>query len=442
MFTRLILGMCAVWLAAAPLAQVITPHPGFHPRYKELLRVNGTILDADGESVVYVTQWPEVHLFRYDLQSGTHTLITTNAVGRAQLIPDGGVVMELAADITTGESALVQWNGGEEIQLGLGNIPAEYSGNEVVNGRFGVLHIGIESVLRDFVARTNYALTLGTRARYVDVAENGNAIFTTSPYSTNGVTNSVFWLEQGALQTLMVANIAYPPHVQTDGTNYLWCVPGEIYFSGTVNLQTASGLEVLSTNLYMDDLPPSPFGGPDVYAKATAMNGGWLATAQRIPGTLMIAPWRRAPDGTFAAATTFPSYIKALRADGGLLVTTRSALHFISADGVEKNLGPEFYAKCFFVGDKLRCYREGLLNEVDIEGDPFALTSARYNAMTGTFSYDIYASGPGTFVLQRSTDFVNWTEVATNTITEGFLVNFEVATEPGFFRLTKNSTAP
>jgi hypothetical protein len=74
---------------------------------------------------------------------------------------------------------------------------------------------------------------------------------------------------------------------------------------------------------------------------------------------------------------------------------------------------------------------------VEIDGNPFALKSANYNATTAVFSYEIHVTAPGTFVLERSSDFSNWTGVATNTITEGFLVRFDVTTQPRFFRLRR-----
>src|SRR5688572_22389324 len=172
MIAKVILIFSAAWIALSPveaLAQVITPHPGFHPRYKELLRVNGRILDADEKSVLYATYWPERNLFRYDLESRTHTLLNTNSGGQAQLIDGGGVVLTLASDLISEPGRVVQWDRGEEIDLGPGEIPREYHGNRVVNGRFGVLHIGMGTVLRDFVARTNLVLTTDTRARYLDL---------------------------------------------------------------------------------------------------------------------------------------------------------------------------------------------------------------------------------------------------------------------------------
>jgi len=56
-------------------------------------------------------------------------------------------------------------------------------------------------------------------------------------------------------------------------------------------------------------------------------------------------------------------------------------------------------------------------------------------------SYNIYASEPGDFALEHSTDFVNWATVATESVTNIYPQAFEVAAEPGFFRLKRLMTS-
>ena len=415
-------------------SQVITPDPGFHPRYKELLRVSGKILDANPDAVLYFTSWPELHLVRYDLESKSHTLIATNFAGQAQLVP-GGVVMTLSNQSV--DNPVVQWDRGELIDLGLGRIPPEYGGNHIVNGRFGVLHIGDGTILRDFVARTNYLFPVGTQARYIDVAQNGSVVFTTRLTGTNSYTNTVFGFHNGELKTVNVNGSPYGPHVQTDGTNYLWSVPADSYLFGSVYLQTPAESIVLDTETHLNDIPPSG-AQPNRHAKGSDMNGGWLAFARRLPGQTLFAPWRRSPDGTITQATTFPSFIKALRPDGGLLVTIGGSVMFAPPQGEPKFISPEFYANNFFVSNQLYAHTDSKLFLVDIDGAPFALTSPAFDRANGVFSYNIHASEPGTFTLERSPDFVNWTPVASNTVTNPYPQPFEISSTPGFFRLRKN----
>jgi hypothetical protein len=245
------------------------------------------------------------------------------------------------------------------------------------------------------------------------------------------------------------------PCILTDGTNVLWTTstfPSGFDGSfGYIYLQTPNERIALDTNTYVIADTSSSYLRPP--ADSFAMNGGWVAFPRFSPDLRLLTSydiWRRSPDGVISRVALAPSYIKAMQADGALLITgtdatgTISGIIFVPPAGPAKLISNNFgdsSTRYFVSGSQfyaLTLTQTGMgLFLVEVDADPFGLGSPTFNPATGTLSYDIVASEPGTFALQRTTNFLDWTTIATNTLTNGIPNRFETPTPPAFFRLQK-----
>jgi hypothetical protein len=439
-----------VWIALVSIcsieAQVIINNPDFHPRYQKVATFRGEIMDVTPEAILY-SDWDfgERRLKRFDMATRSTTVLRTNEGWGERIIPNGVLL-----NANNGGGAIIQLEDGEEIDTGLmanSGIVFPDRGERTLEGRFGLLDTTIGLVLRDFVARTNFLFP--TNLVYwspLDVAVNGNAVLTTM--ETNS-TYEVLWYQDGELQTLMESKSR--PYVRTDGTNVLWTaseIPNEPY-TEFIYLRTPSETIPLETNTYLlpeGFIPISPLPPPsDVFA----INNGWVAFPRFSPASpfLPYDIWRRSPDGTLTQCSVAPSLIKAMRSDGALLIQgfdltgTKFGLIFVPPFGPAKLISNDFESdtRYFVSGSQFYALAESYsgmaLYRVDVEGAPFGLTLPAFDSATGMLSYNIYPSESGSFALQRSTDFANWTTIATNSVTEAKPTRFEVSAEPGFFRL-------
>lgn len=405
-------------------AQVLVATPAFHPRYQRVDTVPGKVLDINTEAVLYVTS--EDSLVRSNRLSGS-VAISSHVSQRALLTPTGVVLYG---------SGLLQIDQSEEIKLGFEYGWSPDFGRRVVDGRFGILRTSEGAYLRDFTARTNYLLN--SSIGFADVAENGSVVFTTNMDATN---TAVQWYNKGEIKTLSVMSVANS-HVETDGTNVLWSIPQFPF--GSVQLQTPAGVVLLATNTFVTD-NPTPLSSSR--KSLTAMKGGYVVFPRWDPPVMgMYNLWRRSPDGLISKLTPSPALVLAMRTDGSVLVLsgmgrTQPCIYYIPPSGPAKLISYDFGATYFASGSEFYAYSPtsggAALFLVDVEGQPFGLTSSVFHPETAILSYSILASENGSFALERTGDFENWFSIATNAVTGLAWPDFEVSTQPGFFRLRK-----
>jgi hypothetical protein len=436
-----------LWLLGATFApasaQVIIHTPEFHPRYQKVAEFKGDVLDFNSEAVVYKSKSGE--LVRYDLESHLSTVCKTNAWQiSAKLIPNG---LLLYQNWTEFGAQVVQWENGTETVLGLDKGVSIERGERVIDGRFGVLHTPAGAILRDFVARTNFVFPGGLDFYYGDVAPNGQAAFTT--WSESGKFE-VHRLRDGQVQKVATVESGYPPYAATDGTNLLWTAMwGTIM--GEVHLETPGGSLLLDARSAISQIGESPANTLPNRNKLSAMQNGWLIFPKfrTTPGVYGFEVWRREPAGELQMIGFAPSFIKSLREDGAALLTSpitdgsmSGGIYFVPPTGQRKFISGDFHA-WYFAAKKdfyaIAFTQNGMgLFRVIVEGEPFGLMRPAVDPQRGIFSYQIHASVPGTYFLERSEDGATWFELDRNEVAATLeMPRFEVRAGPGLFRLRR-----
>jgi hypothetical protein len=407
------------------------------PRFKLIARFQGGIADQNPEALLLHTYDGAYTLSRYDLASRTLSVLgPISSFSRSFLIPDGYL------HYTT--NGLSQVEGAEEIILGPAELYYYEFGLRSIEGRFGVLRLPEGRVLRDFVARTNMLLSTGDG--FTDVSANGTVAFTEHLNGTNILIRA---FRNGAFETLATLP-GYPlPYIATDGTNVLWSEL-ESYIFGNVYLQTPTERILLSTETGLAESGiPQQF--PPLRINV-AMKNGWTVFPRRGPGNpgSLYNLWRRSPTGEISQLTTSAAFVYAMADDGSVLRDGAESdpipygLIYDAPGQPPKSLGygGAPLARFFASGNKYYVYSPlqsgGLgLFEVIIDSDPFDLVFPSFNAETGKFTVTLLPGTLGTYILERTTDFVEWTAIHTIDLELFHPPLIEVATSPGFFRLRK-----
>ena len=184
-----------------------------------------------------------------------------------------------------------------------------------------------------------------------------------------------------------------------------------------------------------------------------AMKNGWTIFPRRgpnNPGSLYNL-WRRSPTGEITQLTTSAAFVYAMADDGSVLRDGTEndpipyGLTYDPPPGVPKSLGSTgggSLARFFASGNKFYAYSPlqsgGLgLFEVIIDSDPFDLVFPSFNSETGKLTFTLLPGTLGTYILERTTDFTEWTPIHTIEVQHPEPPRVEVATSPGFFRLRK-----
>lgn len=438
---------CCLWLLGAAQAsvsaQVIIVTPEFHPRYQKIAEFKGDVLDFNSEAIVYKSKSGE--LVRYDFQTQSSTVCKTNAwLIYAKLIPNG---LLLYQNWTEFGAQVVQWENGTELVLGLDKGASIERGERVIDGRFGVLHTPGGAILRDFVARTNFVFPAALDFYYGDVASNGNVAFTTW---IEGGKFEVNWLRDGQVQKVATIESGYPPYVATDGTNLLWTVTWGTLM-GEVHLETPAGSLLLDARSAINQLGESSANTLPNRNKLSAMQHGWLVFPKfrTTPGVYGFEVWRRAPAGEQQMIGAAPSFIKSLREDGAVLLTSPESegsmsggIYFVPPTGQRKFISGDFQAWYFASQQNFYAiaFTQGGMGlfRVIAEGEPFGLMRPALDPQRGVFSYQIHATALGTYIVERSEDGKTWLEVDRHEVFQSFeLPRFEVRAGPGLFRLRR-----
>ena len=381
-----------------------------NPRYQPLMSLPGEIRDANAEAVLYLSRSNELTFV--DRRSNQTTVLKTNFFGSNSL-SQGERITPAGALVVNSGNRVLDFNRGEEIDLGT-------YGFEVfaVNGRFGLVNANGQTVLRYFVARTNYVFPF--IAACGSVAGNGTAVVANRRGPTDQG-NAVYRFANGQLTTLTDTNDSRFG-LLTDGTNVLWSSAA----SG-ISLLTPQGLTQLATNSLN-------FAGDGV-----AMNGGWVAFPK--PGAQSQQQiWLRSPAGEISQATFYSrnTHIRALQPDGSLLAFVEEIGIFHLPRGASpKRISNDFGACYFLTGTNFLASRLGHLFDLIVDGEPIGLTSPQHDSSTGILTYYVTSTQPALFTLLRSTNFVDWTAVTRQTVTNTLPTKFQTTTAPGFFRLRK-----
>jgi hypothetical protein len=183
------------------------------------------------------------------------------------------------------------------------------------------------------------------------------------------------------------------------------------------------------------------------------MKNGWLIFprwAAGNPGTRNNL-WRRAPDGSISQLTTSFGLILAMRDDGGVLLLggdnqIQSAIYYVSPTGERKAISGDYplaryfaHGETFYAVSPAPAYLLSgpRLYRIEVEQDPFGITYSWYDNESQKFICYLLPGAPGAYTLERSTDFVNWTPVATATLPNAMPVEIKASTAPGYFRVHK-----
>jgi hypothetical protein len=393
-----------------------------NPRYQPLLSVDGEILDISSEALLYLSRTQE--LISVDRRTHQPTVLKTNfdtnALRGKRLTAAGAILLLWRQESNT--TQVLDLNRGEEIYLGESRKTGPLA--LAANGRFAIFDTEDGTVIRDVIARTNRVISL--RTSRAEIAENGAAIFIDE-------SGSLFRYQNGEL-VLLEDNNFFHSFIQTDGTNFLWESTGfgPNYGTWSNKLATPDRTFILTTNApgYFDDYK----------GLRGAINGGWSAFPKL--GTQSQGQiWLRSPQGEILQATflSTTSHLVGLLSDGSIL-TRNSApggddLFLTPPRGLPKRIGTSF-ADYFVHGTNVTAYILGNVFSVELRGDPVGLTSPRFEG-GGLLTVYVTASVPGTFDLQRSTDFTDWTNLTTVSITNTLPAKLRVSTPPGFLRLRK-----
>lgn len=438
-----LLGAVCLWASFfQSRAQVVGYMPDFHPRYKDVATIPGAVLDIRDNEILYRDINDVVTSTNLSSHATAVYFTYVPSLGPAYITPSGAFAF--------GSPAL-QMDGQEQISLGDCSSGRADSADHIVDGRFGILHTPDGVFLRDFMDRTNCLIS--ATAEFLDVAPNGNVVFTTPIDDTN---KAIRWFHSGQTETINVVTCHEQPFVATDGTNILWSEPGkqQYPFFGSVYLQTPSEKITLATNTFLVKAPPDVLQ-PLPYSPVL-MKNGWTIFPRFEPGNTVSYNnlYRRAPDGTISQITSVGAMGLTMRDDGAALVwaagnavdsASASGLYYVSPTGDQKFISPLF-ERYFCAGDKFYAY--GMTTAVDgahiyelqIEQDPFGIVYPSYNADTQVFSFGLIAGATGDYELQRTTDFAAWTAIATISVNSDMVHSgtwVDVTNAPGSFRLRK-----
>lgn len=413
-----------------------------NPRYQSVIRVPGWIYDARGGEVLYTNQHWELVKHRLD---GMSSVLATNVAVQyrlARITPTGAVYLDGTYRKGFPESQRLRES---RNSLMIDHGPGTPFSTLLVRGNHGFLPTDVQK-LRNFLTNSNFEIPGSVLSRAL--AENGTFFFAGRP---SGETNGVFQVKEGVITPVDFGEAQLPAVWETDGTNVLYSIPSET--SGVLSFK----LRTPQTKVELTPRWSQPADLLEPRAPFVLMNGGWSAFP-RLSSQGLQQIWLRSPEGMITQATFYSksSELKALSASGDLV--TRAVLPVgANGEGVPRiiytprggspvELGNDFGASYgsfgasyFFEGEQLYAYWGGTLFRVITAGEPIDLSSPQYDAASGLLSYFVTsAEAPVQFVLQRTTNFVDWAFVGTwQTVTNHLPTRFEASTGPGSFRLVK-----
>jgi hypothetical protein len=404
-----------------------------NPRYQEIVAVPGWIFDARGGEVLYTNANAELVK---EGPSGTRTVLATDVrVGSrfenaALITPTGALIWEGAA----AGDRVREIRNGTLIDHGPGSGRAP-----IVKGNFGLIQTD-QRMWRDFANDTNIAI----EPAYIDavLGENGTFFLT----STGNNTNEIFRFSDGQVSALELEAPGFFRLEGTDGTNLIYLSATTLGERFSVYVRTPTETIQVSTNY-------SQPGDLNSARPLTLIHSGWTAFP-RLTDQGHQQIWLRSPEGEITQATFYSrsSVLRALSASGDLVTVVTlptgsqtgpsevTQVIYTPLGGMPKEISADFGARYFFEGETLYAYWGGTLFRVITEGEPIGITAPQYDAVAGELSYYVTSSeAPADFTLQRTTDFEEWTDVFSGTVTNTLPTRFESATSAGYFRLQKGN---
>ncbi len=372
----------------------------------ELAQVAGPILDVSTNTILFVDG--NILKTRSRL-SGSETVLLDDpniipSVGA--LTPFGALIGTLYDGIST--PTVYEIRNGVVTNLGPGT-SISVQGNYAIWYENGL-------IFRDLLAGTN--TTVSTVAWWASLAPNGDVVYgsETQRYYYNLIvryrngTNSV--LVNGGYY------YAYYGNAQTDGTNLLYAR----YLAGSYGMGPADvvlfdgGTETtLSTN---------------IGTTAPLLSQGWVAyQILGSGGTLQI--WTRSPIGAQVQQTFFgtSSGIQALAPNGQLLFLNGGHLYQARTGTTPLDLGTWNFggaAKVFW--QQGRWYTV-IGRSLFVLAQPLVFTSAGRTA-NGQFHLVLNGNLGDTVITQSSTNLVNWSNIATNTVTNAVFEVLDTVNPP------------
>ena len=287
-------------------------------------------------------------------------------------------------------------------------------------------HQTVRLNLLDLRSTNSVVITNGTGypSLTYDLADNGDVVF--SLMDGGNAYNGIFRYRAGAIQLL--ASNPTPDYntnryssVKTDGTNAYY-----LRLQGATHklIRVADGGETVVSE--------SPVIDPD-YLVA----GGWVAYAQQNGGVMQV--WRRSPSGQNTQLTFYgtPSTLAAVAPNGEVAFYNNSKLY------ISKGTWPPAEIASVHSNSGLKVYwRDGRWQAIlgrslfqIYDGAPQAVLA--YHG--SSFNIDLIGAQGQRLVTECSTNFMDWTPVATNDVTDGGDLTVETPvdlTSPGkFYRL-------
>lgn len=368
--------------------------------WQEVAEVEGPIMDVSTNTILFL----DGNVLKTKSRiSGAETMLLddTNIVpGTAALTPLGALLDTANPNATA--QVVYEIRNGVLTNLGLG-----YSVS-VQGDCASWLVSSATLILRDLVAGTNATVSNLAVSGFKSLAANGDLVYVSETFKYGN--NLLMRYRNGTNSVLVNGDYSYYYNiVQTDGRNVVYlrnvfgAGPGwqiySVFFDGVNEL-------TLSTNIITLGQPTVP----------PVISEGWVA--YQVPGSGGSSQlWTRSPTGVQAQQTFFgtTSTIQALGPNGQLLFVNSENLYEALAGKAPLDLGAWNFA-----GGASTFWQQGrwymsLGRSLFVLTPPLLFTSA---TLAGTSQVRLVLNGNAgdTIVTQVSTNLMDWSSIATNTV--------------------------
>ncbi len=365
-------------------------------RLIQVLEVPGPIMSVEPTRVLFMESRSDRGVLK----------IRERATGQDTLVMDQPGIFPQSVYLTPQGAIFISgqvYDARDGTLVGLG---APNSGMSLVaKGNYAIWSRGEILTLRDLVAGSNTTVSSSAGNWYNDVAANGDVVFWGSPGY------NIFRYRAGTVTQLTADAQLWNTYVLTDGTNVVYRKHDPCCGTQRYGLFLHDGVHEIE--LAPLALRPEPNRGSDYQA-----SGGWIAfTRLGTGGQLQV--WTRSPNGTLTQLTFYgdSSQIDVLASNGELLFW-HGGLRYLSRPGqtpveVGHTLGSYSWQNGQWwvtIGRSLFQFRPN--------NTAVTLTFAKL-AADGKFKFWVNGGEGQTVVVQASRDLVEWTNVATTTVSGG-----------------------
>ena len=395
--------------------------------FVEIDRVSdGSIMDVQPDRILFQKNpnisFPPGNETSFDLKvklrtNGTETVVFTQlyAVSPAYLTAQGAVFVLNGAhpELFTSGAAVDIWQAGTQSELGIHN-----SGMSLLSkGNFAAWGWGDGGgnnprlYLTDLQTTNTYLIANkpGFSGISYDLAANGDVVFTsTGSYGGTDKNQGVYRYRNGVTTLLAIDTSNAVNYVKTDGTN--------VYY-----------IKITSTNQALMAINGS---GESKFAETTSIgsdyqiNNGWVAYARSGGGQMQI--WRRSPAGTQTQLTFYgtSSMLAALAPNGEVAFYNGSRLYISKGTWPPVDIAPATSSSgltLFWQDDRWCAFLGRSLFQLYTGSPQIASLSTKSNK----FCFNLIGANGQHLVTQISTNLIDWTDFATNNISDGGNVEIE-----------------